>query len=287
MASTITQRRRLLIPTVVLGLGVVITTATHRNQPAGAQTTVAPSVEAKSVTATKLATVRVHRTIPKEPGGFTEGLEVRNGMLYESVGLRGQSEMRIVDLATGVVKRRSALDKKYFAEGASFLANGEIVQLTWQEGIALRRDPKTLAEKGTYTYQGEGWGLCNSSARKALVHSDGSTVLRLRDPKTFRETGSIKVHRIDGSPVIGINELECDGASVFANIWTTTEIIEIDARTGLVKRSIDAASLVPPQVSSPEDVLNGIAALGKGRYLITGKRWPSYFEVSFVDQPNT
>ena len=54
-----------------------------------------------------------------------------------------------------------------------------------------------------------------------------------------------------------------------------------------VSRIIDATAIVPIGSRSPDDVLNGIAKLGKGRYLLTGKRWTSYYEVTFVDSsPN-
>lgn len=238
--------------------------------------------KAVAVEQTRQSTVRVHRQIPKEPGGFTQGLEVRKGIIYESVGLRGASQMRLVDLKSGKVTKRRDLDQKYFAEGSTIMANGQILQMTWQEQIAIRRDPKTLAEKGTFTYEGEGWGICNSQALKALVHSDGSSTLRFRDPKTFKETGRLTVKRFDGSEVTQLNELECEGTSVFANLWTSSEIVEINGKTGTILRSIDASSLAPKS-GAPDDVLNGIAALGKGRYLLTGKRWPNYYEVSFAD----
>jgi glutaminyl-peptide cyclotransferase len=234
--------------------------------------------------------VKVIRSIPKEPGGFTQGLEYRNGVLYEGVGLYGQSELRTVDLKTGTVTKRSKLDPRFFAEGITVIpgkaGKDTVVQLTWQEKTAVVWDAKTLREIRRFTYEQEGWGLCFSSATKQLIHSDGSSALFVRDPNTFAERKRIQVRMPDGSMPNELNELECEKKSVFANVWQKNTILEIDQKTGSVVRVIDASAIVPTGLSSPDDVLNGIAALGKGRYLVTGKRWPNYFEVSFVDKQN-
>jgi glutaminyl-peptide cyclotransferase len=239
-----------------------------------------------------LASVKVIREIPKEAAGFTQGIEVRNGVLYESVGLYGQSEIRTVSLKTGRVTKRAKLETKFFAEGMTLIpegigkagkgSGGGVVQLTWQEKTAILRNAKTLEKIATYNYEEEGWGICFSQTRKLLVHSDGSNTLYLRDPKTFDRRSSLSVEMPDGSKPRELNELECEKNSVFANVWQQNHILEIDQTSGKVLRKIDASSIVPPNLSSPDDVLNGIAALGKGRYLLTGKRWPSYFEVTFV-----
>ena len=234
-----------------------------------------------------MATVKVLRTIPKEPDGFTQGLEVRNGVLYESVGLVGKSEMRTVDLKTGKVLKRVSLDPKLFAEGASIAPNGNLVQLTWTDRVAIVRDLTTLKEKGRFFYEQEGWGLCYSDRRKAFVHSDGSSSLFLRDTKTFKQLNALTISVPNGGAPNEINELECDGRSVLANVWMQNVILDISVDTGVVSRIIDASAIVPSGNRSPDDVLNGIAKLGKGRYLLTGKRWAWYYEVTFVDSsPN-
>ena len=50
----------------------------------------------------------VVKTIPHDTGAFTEGLFIADGLLYESTGLNGQSDIRAVDLATGKVVRTIA-----------------------------------------------------------------------------------------------------------------------------------------------------------------------------------
>ena len=254
---------------------------------------VGSNLQGRTATATtnpvRQASVKLHRTIPKEPGGFTQGLEVRRGVLYESVGLYGSSEIRSVELKTGKVIKRKPLDQKFFAEGMTVVpgksgaASDRIIQLTWKEQTAIVRDVASLDEVDRLPYTQEGWGVCYNATRKVLIHSDGSSVFLLRDPRTFRERGRLQVRMPDGSRPTELNELECQRDAIYVNIWQQSKILEIDPTTGIVRRTIDLSSLVPTTLASPDDVLNGIAALGNGRFLVTGKRWPNYFEVSFHD----
>jgi glutamine cyclotransferase len=260
--------------------------ATTRKRTTTKPRTAKPAVTPVTTTNTSgvaLATVKVTRTIAKEPGTFTQGLEVNNGVLYESTGLYGESQMRTVDLVTGKVLQRVPLDASLFAEGATVLPDGTLVQLTWREKVAIVRDLKTLAETKRLPYEEEGWGVCYSAAAKAVVQTDGSNQLLIRDTKTFALQKSIPVTDSRGTPTTSLNELECVGTSVFANVWTQNRILEINVNTGVVVREIDASALTK-QIPNrgPDDVLNGIAALGDDRYLITGKRFPAYYEVTFV-----
>lgn len=228
-------------------------------------------------------TVKVIRTIPKSADAFTEGLEVHGGIIYESTGLFGKSEMRSVDLKTGRIVKRVRLDPAQFGEGLTQGPDSRFVQLTWKNNVALLRDQRSLKQIGSFHYDGEGWGLCYSGERKSFVQSDGSSKLTLRDPRTFKKMTSIPVTITDEAPPNRLNELECDGLTIVANVWLTNRILVVDLASGRVTRIVDASSIAPTTTGSPEDVLNGIARLGPGRYLLTGKRWPAYYEVSFVD----
>jgi glutaminyl-peptide cyclotransferase len=257
--------------------------STTKRRPA--QTTARTPASTTPVTSVALSGLTVLRTIPKDPSGFTQGLEVNDGKLYESVGLYGQSEMRTVDLTTGTVVTRTKLDAAYFAEGTTFLPDGNLVQLTWREKTAIVRNPDTLAEIKRFSYQEEGWGICYSKQLNKLVHSDGSSQLHLRDPNTFANTKTIAVTDPRNRPTDRLNELDCSGTTVLANVWTENRILEIDLASGRVMREIDASSIanqIPNR--NADQVLNGIAALGNGRYLLTGKQWPTYFEVQFSPQ---
>ena len=58
-----------------------------------------------------------------------------------------------------------------------------------------------------------------------------------------------------------LNELECVGDYVYANVWQTDRIVKIDKKSGRVVSDIDASNLFPPaeRPADPNAVLNGIA----------------------------
>ena len=221
--------------------------------------------------------VVIVREIAREPA-FTQGLVLADGWLYESTGLYGVSSLRWLDPVTGLVGGERRLAADLFGEGLARVGT-DLVQLTWREGLALRYRRPGLEEVARYRYAGEGWGLCHSVGR--LVMSDGSEWLTFRDPSTFRAFGRVQV--MDGEPVTGLNELECVGNAVFANVWQTPWIVALDVRTGRVFLRLDlSAVLVSSPSSEPWGVPNGIAFdPGRGTFYVTGKGWPVIYEVVF------
>lgn len=226
---------------------------------------------------------QVLETLPHDTNAFTQGYEIAHGVLYEGTGLVGRSWVRAIDTTTGSVLARADLPPPLFGEGITVVGDS-LWQLTWQNGIAIRRDADTLAEQNRVSYSGEGWGLCYQDDRQRLVMSDGSATLTFRDPATFAETGSVEVHAA-GEPVDQLNELECVGGTVYANVWQTDTILRIDPATGRVTGTIDASGLLTPSERDGADVLNGIAAIpGSEFFFVTGKLWPKTFRVRFVPE---
>ena len=74
---------------------------------------------------------------------------------------------------------------------------------------------------------------------------------------------------------------------VYANIWHSDRVARIDPKTGKVLGWIDLAGLLPAaERSSPEAVLNGIAwDAAHDRLFVTGKLWPTLFEIELVPEP--
>ena len=254
-------------------------------------------------------TVEVLNTYPHDATAFTQGLLWHDGSLYESTGQRGESTLREVDLTTGEVLRsvpvtrgEEALNSdnppiEYFAEGLE-LVNGQLIQLTWQAGEAFIYDPATFEQVGSYTYEGEGWGLCQSG--DYIYMSDSTQYLSIREADTF-ELVARQLVTLNGSSLNTglLNELECVGDSVYANLWQTDYIAQIDKYTGNIVTMIDASGLLTdemkqeiPGTTTTEDgvvvapsgaVLNGIAYNPEtDTFYITGKDWPRLFEVQFV-----
>lgn len=221
--------------------------------------------------------VRVLSTLPHDTSAFTQGLEFSGETLYEGTGLVGKSSLRAgpAGAAPSVKTELPGL----FGEGITVLGTpGTTVwQITWQDGVAVAWDAKTLAERRRVSYTGEGWGICHRKTTGQLVMSDGSTKLTFRDPVSFAVTGSVDTGRDE------LNELECVGDTVYANVWQTDRILRIDAANGRVTGEIDASGLLSASERGSADVLNGIAAIpGTDEFLITGKLWPKMFRVKFV-----
>lgn len=222
----------------------------------------------------------VVRTFPHDRGAFTQGLFMRDGVLYESTGLNGRSSVRRVSLETGAVEQKADLDPKYFGEGAVDW-DDKIVQLTWTHGLGFVRDRSTFAVTSTFSYAGEGWGLTRDDRR--IIMSDGTAELRFLDPKTLKETGRVKVTE-DGRPIDQLNELEFIKGEVWANVWQTDQIVRIDPKTGKVVGRLDLSGLLTPQEARRADVLNGIAYDAKAdRIFVTGKLWPWMFEIKVAN----
>lgn len=219
---------------------------------------------------------RVVNVYPHDPGAFTQGLLFRDGQLYESTGLYGQSSLRRVRLDSGEVIRQRLLDPGYFGEGLTDWGN-RLVQLTWRSNTGFIYDIDSFALLGTFSYPGEGWGLTNDG--RHLIMSDGTAELRFLDPETFEERRRVTVTD-DGQPVENLNELALINGEVFANVWQRDEIVIIDPDSGKVTGWIDMRGLLPPAERARVDVLNGIAYDADGdRLFVTGKFWPSLFEI--------
>ena len=223
---------------------------------------------------------------PHDSESYTQGLLLHDGVFYESAGLHGksQSSLRRVDPTTGEVLQRLDIPEEYFGEGLA-LVDDRLIQLTWKGQTAFVYDLATFEQVGTFNYEGEGWGLCYDG--DALYMSDGSPIITVRDPETFEPTARILVTFQD-QLVKRLNELECVGDAIYANVWLTPYIVRIDKATGVIDGVIDAAGLLTPeeveQLDGDNDaVLNGIAYDPENDvFYITGKLWPHVFEVRFV-----
>ena len=220
-------------------------------------------------------TFTIVEQLDHDTNAFTQGFEISNGSLFESTGLVGRSSIRELDLASGAVVRSTPVDD-VFAEGLT-IVDDTALQITWRDGVAYRRDLDTFDVIETYTYDGEGWGICHDGSQ--LVMSDGTSTLDFRDPTTFEVEASVEV-TFGGEPVELINELECVGGTVWANIWMSSLIVEIDPVTGNVIGVLNANALTPVGVTGSDAVLNGIAYDDTdGTFLLTGKLWPTIYRV--------
>ena len=228
-------------------------------------------------------TVQVVHTYPHDAQAFTQGLIYSGGHLYESTGLEGRSSLRMEDLETGRILQFQDVPK-HFAEGLTNWGN-TLIQLTWQDHIALVYDRFSFKMLRTFSYTGEGWGLTQDG--KSLILSDGTATLRFLDPTTFKVLRRVTVTD-HGKPIPPdqLNELEYVHGQIYANLWHTDRIARISPTTGKVLGYINLAGLLPDSDrSSPEAVLNGIAYDPEhDRLFVTGKLWPKIFEIKVIPE---
>jgi len=220
----------------------------------------------------------VINTLPHDSGAFTQGLELIDGRFLESTGLYGQSSIRLVEPADGSILNIQPLAASFFGEGATVVGD-TAWQITWTSGTAFRYRLADLSVIEQVSYDGQGWGICYDGQR--LVMSDGTDTLTFRDPETFAVLGTVQITD-EGAGVSSINELECVEDRVWANLWPTANIVEIDPNAGAVVGRLNISDLVPPEsiAVSRDNVANGIAYdENTGRFFLAGKRWPVLYEV--------
>ncbi|MFV1985698.1 MAG: glutaminyl-peptide cyclotransferase [Gemmatimonadota bacterium] len=237
-----------------------------------------------SACATRVPTLEyeILTTFPHDAGAYTQGLLFHDGYLFESTGQYGSSSLRKVDIESGRVVARTAVDSTLFAEGLA-LVDAELYQLTWKDGLVLVYDLETLERTREYEYEGEGWGLCYDGA--SLYMSNGTSTLTRRDPSTFEVLEEVSV-TAGGRAVPRLNELECLDDEIYANVYQTDRIVRIDKATGDVTGEIDGSglSLMGGRPGGVDAVLNGIAYIPEtGVLLLTGKLWSRVLAVRLAD----
>jgi glutamine cyclotransferase len=217
---------------------------------------------------------------PHDTSAFTEGLVWSDGGFYESTGLNGESTVRRVAFPSGEVLKTATVPSQYFGEGLA-LVDDRLLQLTWRDELGFVYDRDSFTSKGTFSYtttNGEGWGMTYDGT--SLILSDGSDMLTFLDPATYKTIKTLSV-TLDGKPIEMLNELEWIKGEIWANVWQTDLIVRINPTSGAVTGVLDMTGLFPPELRTDRDnVLNGIAYDDStDRIFITGKRWPSVFEI--------
>ena len=227
-------------------------------------------------------TYSVRAVHPHPATSYTQGLQYADGRLWEGTGQHGESVVQTLDLATGRAEVFARLPKEDFGEGIALL-DGKVYQLTWQSNKAYVYDARTGEKLKEFRYPGEGWGLTTDG--KKLYMSDGTSAIHTVDPATFRREKRVTV-TYKGAPVEYLNELEWIGGKIWANVYTTDQIVVIDPATGVVEGVVDLTGLLPEtEMTATTDVLNGIAYDAEGdRIFVTGKNWPKLYEIEIIEK---
>jgi glutamine cyclotransferase len=221
--------------------------------------------------------------------GFTQGLEFRDGKLYESTGAVGGRSGLAVITPDGKVTRLHEQGTKVFGEGLTIL-NGEMFQLTWQDKQVFVFDLDGKLKR-TMSNPREGWGLTNDGTN--LIFSDGSPSFFVADPATFAILREVKLKSDKPGNIEGLNELELIDGKLWGNIFQTNQILRIDPESGCVEAQADMGMLWRSMTDADKkqvtadgnNVLNGIAYdKATGTFYVTGKRWRTIFVGTFSPQ---
>ncbi|CAN5496732.1 glutaminyl-peptide cyclotransferase [soil metagenome] len=239
------------------------------------------------------STVEVIETLNRDPS-FTQGLELlEDGTMVHSRGGYGESGIDILSPSGEVLRSRELPDDE-FGEGVTVVRDGDrdgdftdgspgltAYQLTWKSGVVHTWSVPDLVEGPSLQIEGEGWGLCYDDSREALWQSDGSATLRLLSVGSLEVQESVEVTE-DGVPVTQLNELDCAGGGVWANIWKSNDIVAIEPETGEVTDRVDLSGVVQTEgADGPQDVLNGLASNNsEGTMMVTGKNWDHLYRVT-------
>lgn len=237
------------------------------------------SAAVEKVVPAALYEYRVVAEYPHSVESYTQGLQYVDGVMWEGTGQEGRSQLQRVDLKSGKIDIVAKLSDKEFGEGITHYKD-KIYQLTWLTHIAhvYNADGELV---NSIKYRGEGWGITTDG--QELYMSDGTSTIRRVDPETFKTLESICV-TLDGAPLDLINELEWIDGHIWANIYLTDAIVEIDPKTGVVVGYVDLPELRLGLKDNPEaEVLNGVAYNpANGHLFVTGKQWNKLFEIEII-----
>ena len=230
---------------------------------------------------------QVVNTYPNDTTFYTEGLFLHNNNLYESSGSYGKARFARIDLPTGKILQESKInspDTTFFGEGIIIFGD-KLYQLTWKTHKVYVYDAKTFKKIKEFDWPYEGWGMTHDN--KSLIISTGESNLYYVNPETFTIEKIVGVSDNTGS-VDSINELEYINGFIYANRYTTNNILKINPETGRIVGILDFSDVINKNSLQPQygegatgpEVLNGIAYDSvKNTLLVTGKRWPKIFEV--------
>lgn len=269
-------------PLLVLASCLLLVTACEPEKKP--ETTPQPSAPVVEEPEAAVLEYTVVAQLPHDTMSFTEGLLMHNNQLFESTGSPSGSYFRSVlgpvDLKTGKIDVKAELDKKYFGEGMIVFKN-KIYQLTYTDQIGFMYDAKTYKPTGQFGYANkEGWGMTTDG--EYIIMSDGTENLSYFDAD-FKLVKTLVV-KDRGYAQENLNELEFINGFIYANIYTTDNIVKIDPATGTIVGKINLRPMSYNLRNSHPYAMetNGIAYdAANDKIYVTGKAWPFIYQINF------
>lgn len=216
---------------------------------------------------------------PHDPKNFVQGFQIDGNTIYESDGQHGSSKILKYTLGDTKPIASTTQPEEFFSEGSTIVGD-KVYQLTWQNKKGFIYDKNTLALQSEFPYpnvMGEGWGLTYDG--KNLIASDGTKNLYFLDVKD--PSKMVRFISVAGTNSVyeKLNELEYYKGFIYANVWQKTYILKINPANGEVVGKFDFSEIAKKNTKGEDDVLNGIAFKGDNM-LVTGKNWPTIYEVA-------
>ncbi|GIR80525.1 MAG: hypothetical protein CM15mP82_0770 [Methanobacteriota archaeon] len=104
--------------------------------------------------ASKSFTYDLIKSIDHDPQAFTQGLEIDEGIMYESTGLYGHSQLREISTTDGSLIRSVDLPSTVFGEGLTVTGQTVLV-LTWKSGIIFEFEKDNFTQVGEHSLEGK------------------------------------------------------------------------------------------------------------------------------------
>jgi glutaminyl-peptide cyclotransferase len=148
----------------------------------------------------------------------------------------------------------------------------------------------------------DGWGITSNGTH--LFVGDSTDTIHILDPTNLKSVGVIRVTDSMGQIFVKwLNELEWVDGTIFANVYTTDCLAQINLETGGVVGWVVLDGLRDKVLESLQEgeaktgpaapeVLNGVAFDAKrARLFVTGKLWPKVYQIElrpmYVDSKAT
>lgn len=235
-----------------------------------------------------LISFQIVETYPHDISYQTQGLVFHEDQIYESTGSPSflpdtRSLFGRLCLKTGKIHEYIELDRRiYYGEGSTIL-RGKIYYLTYKTNVCFVYDLKNLIHLTSFRIPSdEGWGLTNDGS--SLIMSDGTNKIKFISSDNFSVRNIIDV-RNNSLALSNINDIQYVNGFIFANLYKTNLIAQIDAISGGVEGFVDLTDIVSEvEKLSLNDigVLNGIAYRASTEtFFVTGKFWPLIYELRF------
>lgn len=218
------------------------------------------------------------KTYPHDTNNFVEGFLLDGNTIYESDGQNGASQIIKYELGSTTPSAVTKQPQQIFSEGCA-IAGDKVFQLTWHSKKGFVYEKANLQQVGDFDMPSEmkeGWGMTYDG--KNLIASDGSNTLYFIDPANPSKI--VRTIGVAGNSTVydQLNELEYHDGYIYSNVWRTPYILKINPVNGAVVGKFDFSDLVKENTHGEDDVLNGIAFKGNNM-LVTGKNWPTIYEV--------